>query len=430
MYCNAAKVANNDNKNDTLEASLGLDNLQFNCSKQFLDEGRRAQNLTRPHRESTTLATALLLCCHLPTVSAALPLLLLYSQMVTWGIIATCQAFTSNFAGIMKHEISTRVVRIPLLAPIHSLPFKSPPSPALHSNSKAVLFSFNSVAAAFSALLATALSQLNGRGGLKGWQRILILEGAPSIIVGVIAFVTLPNFPQNSKFFLSPREEEIAISRLPITATSVTDKKFDVGEFVQTVMDPLLILFYVILPSYGTSYFRPSIISWLGYTGNMANLMSAFPSILTAVFDQYWGRHSDKVKERPMRILFSLSMNLIGSALLLAGQIYLWAPGLRYFFMFIQAFAHSGLAIMYVYRANTVNGRKRLRQGSRSRWGILAGLVVAPFAYPNSWGPLYINAIWILVAMSIGAILCIFGIWAYEMRAHGPAVGERDGVRL
>ncbi|KXS09672.1 MFS general substrate transporter [Gonapodya prolifera JEL478] len=399
-----AKVANNENKSDTLEASLGLDNLQYNWA--------------------VAIFFVPYVIFEVPSnfmMRIAGPKIWLARIMVTWGIIATCQAFVSNFAGIMacrallgaaeaglfpgvifffsfwyrKHEISTRV---------------------------AVLFSFNSLAAAFSGLLATALSQLNGRGGLKGWQWILILEGAPSIIIGVIAFVTLPNFPQNSKFFLTPREEEIAIGRLPTTAASVTDKKFDTVEFLHSLRDPLLVLFclasfFQVLPSYGTSYFRPSIISGLGFTGNLANLMSAFPSILTSIFDQFWGWHSDKVKERPMHILFSLSMNLIGSALLIAGQINLWAPGLRYFFMFIQAFSQSGLAITYVYRANTLKGStaQATSTGLTIALGNIGGFV-APFAYPNSWGPLYINAIWISFAMTTGAIFCVVAIWAYEVR--------------
>ncbi|KXS22073.1 MFS transporter [Gonapodya prolifera JEL478] len=399
-----AKVANNDVKGDTMEASLGLDNFQFNW----------------------TVAIFFIPYCLLEVPSnfmmrIAGPKIWLARIMVTWGIISTCQAFASNFAGIMacrallgaaeaglfpgvmffftfwyrKHEISTRV---------------------------AVLFSFNSIASAFSGLLATALAQLNGQGNLKGWQWILILEGAPSVIVGFVAFFMLPNFPQNSQFFLTPREQEIAIARLPTTAASLTEKHFDLNEFWVTLKDPVLILFslaafFMVLPGYGTTYFRPSIIAGLGFTGNMANLMSAWPGVVTAVFDQYWGWRSDKYKERPMHIQFALFTGLVGSALLLTGQIRLWAPGLRYFFMFVSAFAGPALPILFSYRANTLKGStaQATATGLTIAIGNIGGFI-APFAYPNSWAPLYINAIWISFALTLAAMVCVQLIWMYEIR--------------
>ncbi|KAJ3337436.1 hypothetical protein HDU93_001076 [Gonapodya sp. JEL0774] len=289
-----ARVANNDAKGDTLEASLGLDGVQFNWA----------------------VAIFFVPYCILEIPSnfmmrIAGPKVWLARIMVTWGIIGTCQAFASSFAGLMvcrallgaaeaglfpgviyyftfwyrKHEISTRV---------------------------AVLFSFNSIASAFSGLLATALALLNGAGNLKGWQWILILEGAPSVLVGVTAFFVLPNFPQTSLGFLTPREQEIAITRLPTTAASITDKHFDAREFLSALKDPVLVLFCLaafcmVLPGY----------------------VSAWPGVVTAVFDQYWGWHSDKKKERPLHIQIALTTGLIGSGLLVAGQIRGWAPGLR-----------------------------------------------------------------------------------------------------
>ncbi|KAJ3337926.1 hypothetical protein HDU93_000313 [Gonapodya sp. JEL0774] len=399
-----AKVANNDVKAsvDTMEASLGLDGVQFNWAVSIF-----------------FVPYCLLEVPSNFMMRIAGPKIWLARIMVSWGIVSTCQAFVTNFAGLMacrallgaaeaglfpgvlyfftfwyrKHEISTRV---------------------------AVLFSFNSIASAFSGLLATALAQLNGQGNLKGWQWILLLEGAPSIVIGVIAFFLLPNFPQTSLGFLTPREQEIAIARLPTTAASITDKQFDLQEFFTTLKDPILVLFclasfFMILPGYGTTYFRPSIISGLGFTGNLANLMSAWPGVLTAIADQYWGWRSDVKKERPQHILIALATGLIGSALLLAGQIRLWAPGLRYFFMFVSAFSGPALPILFVYRANTLKGStaQATATGLTIAFGNIGGFI-APFIYPNSWFPLYINALWISFALTIAAMVCVAAIWMYE----------------
>ncbi|KAJ3337522.1 hypothetical protein HDU93_000900 [Gonapodya sp. JEL0774] len=301
--------------------------------------------------------------------------------MLSWSIISLCQAFSQNFTGLMicrtllgaaeaglfpgvlylftfwyrKHEISTRV---------------------------AVLFSFNSIAGAFSGLLAS------------GWC--------------------------TAHFFLSPREIEIAVARLPTTAASVTEKTFDLKQFKETMKDPILSMFllaslFLVLPSYGVSYFRPSIISGMGFTGDMSNLMSAWPSVFTAVIDQYWGWRSDKVKERPWHIIASVVTGAVGNALLVAGQILLWPAGVRYFFLFISALSSPGLPILFVYRANTIKGTtaQAIAMGLTIAVGNIGGFL-APFVYLSSWSPLYINAIWISMALQLACGGVVFIISKYE----------------
>jgi MFS family permease len=53
--------------------------------------------------------------------------------------------------------------------------------------------------------LSGALMQLNGIGGLHGWQWMFILEGLPTILVGVVLFFKLPERPSNAKWL--SREE-------------------------------------------------------------------------------------------------------------------------------------------------------------------------------------------------------------------------------
>ncbi|TKA57904.1 hypothetical protein B0A49_11531, partial [Cryomyces minteri] len=47
----------------------------------------------------------------------------------------------------------------------------------------------------FGGLLAAAIQQMNGIGGLRGWQWIFLLEGLFTVCFGVFAFFILPDTP-------------------------------------------------------------------------------------------------------------------------------------------------------------------------------------------------------------------------------------------
>ncbi|SAL09373.1 MFS transporter [Caballeronia telluris] len=53
--------------------------------------------------------------------------------------------------------------------------------------------------------LGGALMQLDGTGGLHGWQWMFLLEGLPTIVVGVLLYFKLPERPRDARW-LSPAE--------------------------------------------------------------------------------------------------------------------------------------------------------------------------------------------------------------------------------
>jgi MFS family permease len=60
--------------------------------------------------------------------------------------------------------------------------------------------------------LGGALMQLDGLGGLQGWQWMFLLEGLPTIAVGVLLFFKLPERPRDARW-LTPAEARTLESR-------------------------------------------------------------------------------------------------------------------------------------------------------------------------------------------------------------------------
>jgi sugar phosphate permease len=54
------------------------------------------------------------------------------------------------------------------------------------------------------------MTRLNEAGGLRGWQWLFLLEGAPAILLGVAAYFFLPDRPANAKFLSAAERERIA----------------------------------------------------------------------------------------------------------------------------------------------------------------------------------------------------------------------------
>lgn len=54
---------------------------------------------------------------------------------------------------------------------------------------------------------------MNGVGGLAGWRWIFILEGILTVVVAIIAFFTIYDFPDTAQF-LTPEERAWVVHRL------------------------------------------------------------------------------------------------------------------------------------------------------------------------------------------------------------------------
>lgn len=78
---------------------------------------------------------------------------------------------------------------------------------------QAMFFSAASVAGAFSGLLAFAISKMHGVGGLEGWRWIFILEGILTVVVAVVAYFLLYDFPETATF-LTKEERAFVMYRL------------------------------------------------------------------------------------------------------------------------------------------------------------------------------------------------------------------------
>jgi MFS family permease len=83
----------------------------------------------------------------------------------------------------------------------------------------------SSVSGAFGGLLAYGLVQINYK-GRPGWTWVFIVEGAITVLFGLLAFFILPSSPQSASF-LKPEEKKYILTRLQEDGTAAAREDGD-----------------------------------------------------------------------------------------------------------------------------------------------------------------------------------------------------------
>jgi hypothetical protein len=89
---------------------------------------------------------------------------------------------------------------------------------------------------------------LDGAHGIAGWRWIFIVEAIPTIVLGLLSIVVMPDLPSSpNRHWLTPEERQLAIKRTTVSGN--TDKHFfDKKQFVAALLDFknwLAVLIYV-----------------------------------------------------------------------------------------------------------------------------------------------------------------------------------------
>jgi hypothetical protein len=80
-------------------------------------------------------------------------------------------------------------------------------------------YSINVIANGFGSLLGYGLIQMEGLGGLRGWQWIFVIEGIITCVLAVLGYIFIIDFPDKllrpgKKAFLSEEEVRLLLAKL------------------------------------------------------------------------------------------------------------------------------------------------------------------------------------------------------------------------
>jgi len=133
--------------------------------------------------------------------------------------------------------------------------------------------------------------------GLKSWQWLFLVEGVPSVVLGVVVLLYLPDSPRSASW-LTPEESAWLTSRLDAErAEQERHEHLSLGRALSSPRILLLSLIYFlgVVGAYGLDFFSPTLLAqaFPHATTTRLGLIAAIPPLLTIPVMILWGRSSD-----------------------------------------------------------------------------------------------------------------------------------------
>lgn len=154
-----------------------------------------------------------------------------------------------------------------------------------------------------------------GQHGLAGWQWMFLIQGLPTVALGILAVFLLSDGYQKAPW-LSTAERQLIATDLEADAAS---KPSTAGDSVLAVLtNPLIWTFgfvYFCIQSgvYAINFWLPSIIKNMGFDNPLLiGWLSAIPYLLAGVFMILCGRSADLRNERRWHLVVPMLMGAIG----------------------------------------------------------------------------------------------------------------------
>jgi MFS family permease len=306
-----------------------------------------------------------------------------------WGIVTTLQSQVHNFGGLVACRFFLGLLEGGLFPGIvlylsgfyrrHELQVRI-----------GLFFSAAAMSGAFSGLLAAAIIQMDGIGGLFGWQWIFLLEGLFTIAFAILAFFVLPNTPHQVLTF-TPEQVDHCVRRLEADGTNET-VKFSFKALRSTFKDLHIWLVCLALFCNGTSlfglaYFTPTIVEGLGYSKTETQLLTVPPFAIAFFVTMAAAFIADRYRCRGLTAICTTCLAVIGFSLFLTGE----TVAVRYTSLcFLIAGIYSSAPSLISWIPN--NTAAHTRRATAIAMGFVStniGGIISTWIYPKTSAPHY-----------------------------------------
>jgi MFS family permease len=158
---------------------------------------------------------------------------------------------------------------------------------------------------------------MGGRAGLANWQWLLMLEGIPSIVLGILALLIMVDKPAEAGW-LTEGERRLVLADLEADRRAAGPREHGFGHALK--LPKLWLLTLIRFCAAGSNvtigFWVPTIIAEFGVKNDFTNgMLNMVPSIVALVGVVLVGRHSDRTMERryhPALPYLASGLGLIG----------------------------------------------------------------------------------------------------------------------
>ncbi|KAL8998966.1 MAG: hypothetical protein Q9169_002072 [Polycauliona sp. 2 TL-2023] len=351
----------------------------------------------------------------------------------SWGIIATLTGITQNYAGLIVCRLLLGLVEGGLFpgATVYLTLFYTKRELALRIG---YLFISAAIAGALGGLLAYGIGFMDGVAGQRGWRWILILEGLPSLVLGIATWFALADNPETAFYLSSEEKELIRVRRSRQTGQTASAQEFHKADVYAALKDWKVYAFCAgqfgtdtVL--YGYSTFLPTIIKGLGTWSTAQSQALTIPCYCVGALSYVVvARLSDSQQKRGLYTVLFGAIAVIGYGLLISDS----SQGVHYFGCFLVAiglYVTCGLPLAWLANNSPRYGKRTTSTGMQLTIGNSSG-IMAPFLYPDSEGTRFIRGHAVTLSM-VGIAQVIFASmsWYFSRQNDRRRRGE-EGAKI
>jgi len=177
------------------------------------------------------------------------------------------------------------------------------------------------VSTVIGAPISGLLLGLDGVMGLKGWQWLFIIEGVPSVLLGIVSWFYLTDKPAKATWLTAEQKAWLS-SRLDAEVVAKqAAQHMSLGQALASprVLTLSLIYFGFVGALYGMQFWLPQIVKAFGFSNAQTGFVTAVPYLFGSIAMVLWARHSDHTRERVWHV--ALALFLTAAALLASGYL-------------------------------------------------------------------------------------------------------------
>lgn len=173
------------------------------------------------------------------------------------------------------------------------------------------------VSTVIGAPISGMLLGLDGVMGLKGWQWLFIIEGIPSVILGVVTWFYLTDKPEKAEW-LTPDQKMWLSDKLE--SERLAKESAHGMTLGQALSSPKVLMLSVVYfgfvgALYGMQFWLPQIVKAFGFTNLQTGFVTAIPYLFGSIAMVLWAQHSDQTRERVWHVGLPLLLTAVALAL-------------------------------------------------------------------------------------------------------------------
>ena len=169
------------------------------------------------------------------------------------------------------------------------------------------------VSTVIGAPISGLLLGLDGMMGLRGWQWLFIIEGIPSVLLGIVTWFYLTDKPAKATWLTAEQKAWLSSRLDSEVAAKQAARHLSLGQALASprVLTLSLVYFGFVGALYGMQFWLPQIVKAFGFSNAQTGFVTAVPYLFGAVAMILWARHSDRTRERVWHVALPLLLTAV-----------------------------------------------------------------------------------------------------------------------